>query len=204
MNPQNQARLGYNCGRYLRCAAISIVVLASAACAHADDPFGLGDAGVQSLAVLNLSDQFTLNGSGGAVNGNVGGSSAGGGSYNLTSPATINGQLITNSAMTGTNSGVPITGDGVNDTQLNGLLLADGNDVQLAPITLNGEVIGNQINLSSGTQINDPNMVVVPPVVPEPSSVVPMALGMALLGMIVVARKQKQNGFSPRPVLFFR
>jgi len=312
MNTQKQAQFGDKCGRYIRCAAVVIVVLASAACAHADDPFGLGDAGVQNFAVLNLSDQFILNGNGGAVNGNVGVSSAGGGSYDLSSPATINGQLITNSGVTGTNSGVPITGgtsvnntlinsavtsahtasvtnaglaattsvaggqitgdttitghagqnvvnlSGVNtnhntitlnapagstfiindsgdfvlkhtqidltggltandvlynitdasgnvfltgggpsDTTLNGILLADGNNVHLAPITLNGEVIGNQINLSSGTQINDAYTGGGTPVVPEPSSVVPMILGTALLGMMVVARRQQLHGFGP-------
>jgi len=311
MNTQKQANIGKECGRYLRLAAILIVVLASVASANADDPFGLGDAGVQNFAVLNLSDQFILNGNGGAVNGNVGVSSADGGSYNITSPANINGQLITNSGVTGTSAGVPITGGtsvnntlinsavtnahtasvtngglaattsvaggqitgdttitghagqnvvnltnvntngnkitlnapagstfvindsgdfvlkhtqidltggltandvlynitdasgnvfltggGVNDTQLNGILLADGNDVHLAPITLNGEVIGNQINLSSGTQVNDPYTVRAP-VVPEPSSVVPMVMGIALLGMIVVARKQQRYGFGP-------
>jgi len=309
-----QRYLSDKCGRYLRSAAVSIVVLALAPCAHASDPFGLSDAGVQDFAVLNLSGQFQLNGNGGAVNGNVGVSSAGGGTYDLSSPATINGQLITNSGVTGTNSGVPITGGstvnntlinaavtdahsasvtnaaltptttvpggqitgdttitghagqnvvnltnvntnhntitldapagstfvindsgdfvlkhtqidltggltandvlynitdpagnvfltggGPSDTTLNGILLADGNDVHLAPITLNGEVIGNNINLSSGTQINDAYTGTSGggPVVPEFNSVVPLALGIAFLCMMAVARNQEKNGFGP-------
>jgi len=313
MNTQKLAQFGDKCGCNLRSAAVLVVVLASAACAHADDPFGLGDAGVQNFAVLNLSNQFTLNGTFGAgvVNGNVGVSSAGGGSYDLTSPATINGQLITNSGVTGTNTAVPITGGttvnntlintavtdahtasitnagltptttvaggqitgdttitghagqnvlnvtGVNtnhntitlnapagstfvindsgnfvlkhtqidltggltandvlfnitdssgqvllqgyptDSSLNGILLADGNAVNVDPTTVNGEVIGNQINLSNGAQVNDPYTGGGTSVVPEPSSVVPLILGIALLGMMVVARKQRQIGFGP-------
>jgi len=307
MNNQTKAFFGGKSGRFMRFAAVSFVVIASAACAHADDPFGLGAADGQNFAVLSTGGYCNLNGA--SVTGNVGASSAGGGGWGVNGPGTINGQLIASSGAYGNNQGVPITG-GVthNDTQINsavtaarngsasnasltptasvsggqvnyqnmtitghagqnvvdlnginmngntlylsapagstfiindsgsfnlnnssivaeggltsndvlynltntgssvnltggqldGVLLSDGNSISVNGATVNGQVIGQNLNITN-SNIVGPSPAGGTSVVPEPSSTLPLVIGVSLLGLMVAARKHRSQ---PEPIRF--
>ena len=145
---------------FVRIGVATIVCSAAGGSQSRADYVGLGTAG--QYAVLGINTTFSFNGPG-VINGNVALTS--GSSYNLASPAVVNGTFYHDTGVTGSNSGVTFSG-GTVTTNLSQAVTDAQNAAasaaaQTPTATMPGNVIGNNTSFTgvAGQNVLDVNSV---------------------------------------------